>query len=108
MTSFDKKQKAHENKFALDESNLFKAEARACKNFGLWLGEKLGLSQEEAKSYAAKVVGANLEEPGFDDVVRFVKPDIKKASLSMTDEEINQKIEELFLAAQEEIKKEAA
>jgi len=107
MTGLDDRQKGFENKFALDEANLFKAEARACKLFGQWLGEKLGLDATASESYAIDVVGANLEEPGFDDVVRFVMPDIEKSDFAMTAEETLSKMEEFFVMAQEQIKNEA-
>jgi len=106
MSDLDDRKSAFENKFALDEANLFKAEARGCKNFGLWLAEKIGLSGEEAQVYAANVVGANLEEPGFDDVVRFVKPDIEKSDLELSENDISTKVEEFFVIAQEQIKNE--
>lgn len=108
MSGLDDRKSAFENKFALDEANLFKAEARGCKLFGLWLAEQIGLQGEEANSYAADIVGANLEEPGFDDVLRHVSPDVAKHNLEMSDEEVLQKIEEFYAIAQEQIKNEAA
>jgi hypothetical protein len=106
MSGLDDRKSAFENKFALDEANLFKAEARGCKLFGLWLSEKIGLEGEEANSYAADIIGANLEEPGFNDVLRFISPDVKKHNLDMSDEEILLKIEEFYAIAQEQIKNE--
>jgi len=107
MNSFDDRQNAFENKFALDETLLFKAEARACKNIGLWLAEKMGFAEAEANAYAAGVIGANLEEPGFDDVKRHVMPDIDKHELSISEAELDAKMTELFESAQKEIKEEA-
>ena len=104
MTTFDKRENAFENKFALDEALLFKAEARCCKLFGLWLAEKMGLSGDDANIYASKIVGANLEEPGFDDVKRAIAPDILSHNLSLTDAELDAKLEELFVEAQKQIK----
>lgn len=107
MNSFDDRQNAFENKFALDETLLFKAEARACKNIGLWIAEKIGLSDAESSAYASGVIGANLEEPGFDDVKRHVMPDIEKHDLGITESEFDAKMAALFEAAQKEIKEEA-
>ncbi len=108
MSDLNNRQKAFENKFALDEALLFKAEARCCKLFGLWLAEKLGFSADEAATYAGKIVGANLEEPGFDDVKRAVMPDIEQKNLDISEEMVDQKLEELFLDAQQQIKQETA
>lgn len=108
MNSFDDRESAFENKFALDESLMFKAEARCCKLFGLWLAEKMGLSGEEANTYASGIVSANLEEPGFDDVKRAVAPDISSHKLDISEEEIDSKLAKLFELAQQQVKEEAA
>lgn len=108
MTSFNDREKAFENKFALDEALLFKAEARCCKLLGLWLAEKMGLSNDEANSYAASIVGANLEEPGFDDVKRAVMPDIEKHNLGISEIELDAKLVSLYEMAQKQIKEEVA
>lgn len=107
MSGLNDREKAFENKFALDETLLFKAEARCCKNFGLWLADKMGLEGDDATDYATKVIGANLEEAGFDDVKRTVMPDIAEKNLQISEAEIDAKLEELFVAAQQEIKKQA-
>lgn len=108
MSSFDDRESAFENKFALNEALMFKAEARCCKLFGLWLAEKLEISGDNANTYAMKVVGANLEEPGFDDVIRAVTPDITEKGLNLTEDELNSKLDELFEIAQKQIKEDAA
>ena len=68
MTTFDKREEGFEKKFALDEEQKFKAEARRNKLFGLWAAEKLGLSGDAAKDYSKEVVAADFEEPGDQDV----------------------------------------
>ncbi|MCI5061239.1 MAG: DUF1476 domain-containing protein [Alphaproteobacteria bacterium] len=108
MSGFDERESAFENKFALDETLMFKAEARCCKLFGLWLAEKIGLSEEEAGAYAASIVSANLEEPGFDDVKRAVMPDIKEKNLDISEEEIDAKLAKFFEIAQGQVKQESA
>ena len=108
MSSFDDRESAFENKFALDEALMFKAEARCCKLFGLWLAEQLGLESDAADEYASNVVSANLEEPGFDDVKRAVMPDIAEKGLDISEAKIDEKLAELFITAQEQIKTEAA
>jgi len=44
MTTFDKREEGFEKKFALDEEQKFKAEARRNKLLGLWAAEQLGMS----------------------------------------------------------------
>lgn len=107
MSSFNDRESAFENKFALDEALMFKAEARCCKLFGLWLAEKLGLEGDDANAYASNIVGANLEEPGFDDVKRAIAPDIAEKNIDLSEEDIDKKLAALFVEAQKQIKEEA-
>lgn len=85
MTSFDKREAAFENKHAHNEKLSFDIEARCSKLFGLWAAEKLGLSGADATTYALKIVEANLEEPGFDDVLRAVRKDFDAKDLDISD-----------------------
>ena len=77
MTTFDKREEGFEKKFALDEEQKFKAEARRNRLLGLWVAEKLGLSGDAATAYAKEVVAADFEEAGDADVVRKVMGDLK-------------------------------
>ncbi len=72
MTTFDKREEAFEKKFALDEEQKFKAEARRNRLLGLWAAGKLGLSGDAAGAYAKEVVAAEFGEGGDDAVVRKV------------------------------------
>ena len=85
MSDLDNRQKAFENKFAHKEQLAFNVEARMAKLYGLWAAEKLGLSENEAGVYATQVVSANLEEPGFDDILRKVRADFDEKGLDITD-----------------------
>src|SRR5664279_5583980 len=77
MSTFDKREEGFEKKFALDEEQKFKAEARRNKLLGLWVAEKLGLSGEAANTYAKDVIAAEFQEAGDADVVRKVIGDLK-------------------------------
>ena len=72
MSSFDKREEGFEKKFAMDEEQKFKAEARRNKLLGLWAAEKLGISGDAAAAYAKEVVAADFEEAGDGDVLRKV------------------------------------
>ncbi len=85
MTSFDNRENAFENKFAHDEKLDFAIEARLSKLYGLWAAEKLGLDGANAQTYAMQVVEANLEEPGFQDILRKVRADFDEKNLDISD-----------------------
>jgi len=108
MSGLDDRKNAFENKFALDEALMLKAEARCCKLFGLWLGKEIGLSEAESQALAADLVGANLEEAGFDDVKRAIIPVMIKQDATISDDMIDAKLQEFFVEAQKQIKTESA
>ena len=103
MSSFERREEAFENRFAYDEELKFKAEARCCKLFGLWVAEQIGLEGDDAETYAKQVVASNLEEPGFDDVKRKVTPDIEAKGLSITSEELEEKLERFMDEAKRQL-----
>ena len=89
MTGLEDRKDAFEAKYAHEEQMDFATEARACKLFGLIIAEKLGFEGDEAQSYAMDVVEANLEEAGFEDVFRKVRPDLENKDASVSDHELN-------------------
>ena len=98
MTDFDSREKAFEGKFAFEQNLDFAVEERLSKLYGLWAAQQLGLSDEDAKTYAAQLVTINLEEPGLDDVLRAVRKDFDAKGLDISDHvmrvELNNALEE--------------
>lgn len=99
MTTFDKREEGFEKKFALDEEQRFKAEARRNKLLGLWTAEKLGLTGDAAAGYAREVVAADFEEAGDADVVRKVLGDLGAKGIGLTERDIRAKMDELMATA---------
>ena len=102
MSTFDKREEGFEKKFALDEEQKFKAEARRNKLLGLWAAEKLGKTGDEATSYAKEVVSADFEEAGDSDVLRKVAADLAAKGISELD--VRKKMDELVAVAVAQIK----
>ncbi len=106
MASFDDRKKGFENKFAHDEEMKFKAEARRNKLLGLWAAEKLGLTGDEAESYAKEVVKSDFEEPGDEDVFRKVRGDFDAKKVDQSDHQIRRQMEDLMVTAMQQISEE--
>ena len=102
MSSFDKREEGFEKKFALDEEQKFKAEARRNKLLGLWAAEKLGKTGDDASAYARDVVASDFEEAGDGDVLRKVAKDL--AVKGVSELEVRKKMDELFATAVMQIK----
>lgn len=106
MSGFDKRERAEEGKFALDQELRFKANARRNKLLGLWAAEKLGKAGEAAAAYAVEVVKSDFEAPGDDDVFRKVRGDFDKAGVAMTDHQLQRQMTELMETAVEQVRAE--
>ncbi len=106
MSGFDKRERAEEGKFALDQELRFKANARRNKLLGLWAAEKLGKTGEAASAYAVEVVKSDFEAPGDEDVFRKVRGDFDRAGVAMTDHQIQRQMTELMETAVEQVRAE--
>jgi hypothetical protein len=104
MSTFDKREEGFEKKFALDEEQKFKAEARRNRLLGLWAAEKLGITGEAATAYAKEVVAADFEEAGDADVLRKVVGDFSAKRVAITEQAIRSKMNELIAVAVAEVK----
>ncbi len=104
MTTFDKREEGFEKRFALDEEQKFKANARRNKLLGLWAAEKLGLTGADADAYAKAIVMADFEEAGDDDVFRKIRKDFDAKSVVQSDHQIRRTMDELMAKAAAEIK----
>lgn len=103
MTGFNDREKAFENKYAHEEKMGFDVEARCSKLYGLWAAEKLGLEGDEANIYAKQVVDANLEEPGFDDVLRKVRADFVEKGIEVSDHIMNVELDKALQEAKRQL-----
>jgi hypothetical protein len=97
MTTFDKREEGFEKKFALDEEQKFKAEARRNRLLGLWVAEQIGRSGDAATAYAKEVVAADFEEGGG--VIRKVTGDLAAKGVAVTEPELRVKMDELMAQA---------
>ncbi|MEQ8504847.1 MAG: DUF1476 domain-containing protein [Rhodospirillales bacterium] len=104
--AFKDREKGYEAKYQLDEELRFKAESRRNKLLGLWLAEAFGLTGSDADAYAREVVLSDLDEPGVEDVVRKVMSDIESRGISITEDEIRRKLEDLLHTAADQIRAE--
>ena len=103
MTTFDKREEGFEKKFSLDEELKFKAESRRNRLLGLWVAEKLGLSGDAATAYAKEVVAADFEESG-DGVFRKVDGDLGAKGITVPEDELRARMDELMLQAIGQVK----
>lgn len=104
MTTFDKREEGFEKKFALDEEQKFKADARRNRLLGLWAAELLGLSGDAATAYAKDVVAADFEEAGDSDVLKKVAGDLSAKGVAVNQQQVRAKMDELMIVAIQQVK----
>jgi hypothetical protein len=104
MTTFDKREEGFEKRFALDEEQKFKAEARRNRLLGLWVASKLGMSGDAANAYAREVVAAEFGAGGNADVVRMVMADLGAKGVALTEQQLRVKMDELMAQAIAQVK----
>ncbi len=102
-SSFDERKRAAEAKFAHDEELKFKAMARRNKMVGLWAAEQMGLTGDEAQTYAREVVTSDLAEPGDEDVFRKLRADLDAKGVEISDHQIRRTMDEMLVKAFEEL-----
>jgi len=104
MTTFDKREEGFEKKFAIDEEQKFKAEARRNRLLGLWAAEQLGVTGDAATAYAKEVVAADFEETAHAGVLRKILGDLTAKGVAITEAQIRVKMDELMATAVEQVK----
>ncbi len=103
MTSFDKREKAFEDKYKHDQELQFKVEARRNKLLGLWAAELMDISGADAEAYAKEVISSDFEEPGDEDVLRKVLADFETKSVDMNAHRLRNKMDELTAVAKQQV-----
>ena len=106
MTTFNKREKAFEEKYKHDQDLQFKVEVRRNKLLGLWVAELLGKAGDEADAYAKEVVSSDFEEPGDADVVRKVLADFEAAGTELSEHRLRKKMDELLEIAKAQVMEE--
>ena len=101
MTTFDKREKAFENKYKHDQDLQFRVDVRRNKLLGLWAAELL--NKDDAEAYAKEVVSADFEEPGDADLVRKVLGDMQDAGVEMSERRLRKQMEECLATAKEQV-----
>jgi len=103
MTTFDKREKSFEAKYAHDQETLFKIGARRNKLLGQWMAEQLGLDGADTEAYAKAVIASDFEKPGDEDVFEKVWADVQSRGLSLTEAQVRQQMQDLLETARDQV-----
>ena len=104
MTTFNDREQGFEKKYALDQEQEFKANARRNRALGEWAAGLMGLEGQHLADYAKAVVKSDFELPGDEDVLRKVFEDLKGSGVQVTEGEVRMKMAELLAHARDSVK----
>jgi hypothetical protein len=108
MTTFDEREHAFEAKLAHDEELKFKARARRNRRLGLWAAGKLGKIGAAAEDFASRLVATEIAKDSAGRILITIREEFDRAGVDIPDQEVRRKMDELLVAAVEEIMKVAA
>ena len=103
MTTFDDREKAHENKFSHDMELQFKARARKNKMLGLWAASEMGKTGPDAEAYGNQIVLADFEKPGDHDVIHTLMRDLAAAGKPYEEHTIRKQGERFLVEATKQV-----
>jgi len=103
MTTFDKREKGFENKFAHDQDLKFKAESRRNKRLAEWAGAKLGITGAALEEYIKAVRKADLAEKGDEDLFRKLRKDFDDKGVVVSDADLRKQMGMLLAEAVKQI-----
>jgi hypothetical protein len=103
MSQFDDRERAFEAKFQLDEELAFKVNARRDKLLGLWAAGRMGLTGQQAETYARSVVYSDLADAHHDSMIAKLRADLNGADVHFTDAELRAEMDKLLSFAREQL-----
>jgi hypothetical protein len=106
-STFEKRERAQEAKFAHDQEMGFRVSARRDKLLGLWAAELMDMKGGDAQAYARQIVLTDVDQPGDDDVFQRVKSDLETAKVEVSDHDLRRKMDSLLRLAREQMETEA-
>ena len=102
MTNFNDRERAEEKKFQLSKEQEFQATMRRNKLFAEWLAGQVG---GDKTAIVDRVVDADFEKPGSDDVVAAAMAIAKEKGKSLSAEVLNKKLHEYHAIAKQQVSK---
>lgn len=88
-STFDKRKKSFESKFAHDEEKKFRIAARARKMLALWAAGKIDIKEDKIEDYVDNIVTKGVESIDADKCVyEIIMEDFEKAGLEISENDL--------------------
>ena len=93
MDGFSQRKKAFETKFSHDEELQFRTKARRNRLIGLWAADIMGLSSDEADTYAEGIIMICFDSPDDGHVINKVFQDLQDAGHEVSEHKISKELD---------------
>ncbi len=103
MSVFENREKGEEAKFAHDQETQFRIRAHRNKLLAAWAADKLALSEADTATYVAGVLGAAMETPTEEAILRKVHMDLVARGIRVNEAEVGQIMTRFTKQATEDI-----
>ena len=107
MTTFNERERGEERKFADEQAQEFKAEARRNRLLGLWAGGLMGLEDPALQDYAAAVVRTELAHGDGEAITRKIAQDLTGSGLKFSEDQVRGKMDEFLAVARGQLQAES-
>lgn len=88
MVDLSKVHRIDEARFSKRQELDFVIRNRRNRLIGLWAGQRLGLSEQEAAGYATDLVGEGIVKPGDEHLLAILRRDLAQAGVSIDTHEL--------------------
>lgn len=100
---YENRKHAIDKLLAYEDKVSFETVCRCTRLFSTWAAQQLGMPPAEIGSYAAQMVIAKMEGPGFDRILDDVKSRFEKEELEITDRIMFLQLDKCMAQAQRDI-----
>jgi len=86
------KEKGIEQSFISENNERFRIEAVRNRLLAIWVAEQMGKDSENIPEYILETIAADLEEPGYEDVIRKISADLEANGTEISREELTRQL----------------
>ena len=103
MSEFSPREHAFEGKAELDEEMLFKIDSRTARLFSIWVGEQLGLKNNDLAIYVKTAVEKSVVEVGNRGLVQRAEEVLKAANIQISHHRLIKEVDGFNQIAREQL-----
>lgn len=93
MSSFEKRQKAFEEKYAREQETRFKIETRACRKLGEWAAEQLEFDSNETDLFVDALIQIKVRPQGISNVIKTIQEKLDDSGIEYSTQDLEKMLD---------------